>query len=275
MITYDSFPEWYSGKIYHDSAPVIPAARSFAMLHEPRSRRAVLLVHGYAGYPGELVSVARALYDAGSDCFVPRLPGMGTSGRDFIETSRYDWLGLVDNAASFLLDNYDSVDILGHSMGCLLAVLECRSRSFRRAVLAMPAFRIPGLDPLKVRALSLVRKDMKVEWNPDPRYNMHYENAPCDDLTLGREYYSHMYPAQLYQMARLIQETDAAMAELKIPVLVLASRADTVTDASKVEDYAQYVSIRWIDGATHFVYYDIDPACEKEAIEATVGFLGD
>ena len=79
-----SVPTDWSRDFYCDKGPVIPAARPFTLLHEPRAEKAVLLVHGFTGYPGELVRPAEDLYEKGFDCFVPRLPGHGTTGKDFI-----------------------------------------------------------------------------------------------------------------------------------------------------------------------------------------------
>lgn len=272
MKVFDSFSEWYSSS-YKDRAPVIPAARSWAMQNEPRSQKAVLLVHGYAGYPGELVSVGDALFEAGFDVYAPRLPGMGTSGKDFIHTTRYDWMSVVDRATEFLCENYEEVSLLGHSMGCLLCVLETRVRKIRRLVLAMPAFSVNGLDSGRLKAISLIRKDIPKKWESDERYHLHYEDAPCDDASLGKEYYSHLYPAQLYQMALLSKEAGKAMQSLETPALILASKKDEIVDYSCLDDFAGKAKTVWIDNATHYVFYDIDPDCEKKAIEESVSFL--
>ena len=272
MKRFDPFPEWSKG-CWQDRAPVIPAARSFALLHDKAPSGAVLLVHGYAGYPGELVSPAEALYEAGYDCFVPRLPGMGTSGKDFIHTTRYDWTAVVGRALDFLCQNYSKVAILGHSMGCLLAVVQATVHPVAALVLAMPPFLMPALKKGQLIAASLMRKELPTAWSPDPRYRLHYEDAPCDDMALGKEYYSHIYPRQLLQLARLIGEVGKARSRLKTPTLIIASRSDSICDSSAVDEWSSIATIRWIEGATHYVFYDIDPRCEEEAIAAGVDHI--
>lgn len=263
---------WYEG-LYPDKAPVIPAARSFSCIHDGGARSCVLLVHGYAGYPGELVSPALALYQAGFDCHVPRLPGMGTSGEDFINTSSDDWLGLVDHALADLERRYERVFLLGHSMGCLLCVIAQTGGRCDGMVLAMPAFSIPSLDGDAMSELSRHRKDVPASWSQDLRYHLHYENAPCDDPALGREYYSHVYPAQLYQMSLLSTRARATMEHLTVPTLILASHSDAVVDGDACARYADVAHVVYIEGATHFVFYDIDPGCERRALDETVSFL--
>ena len=55
-------------------------------------RRAILGLHGFAGYPGELSLPASVLQKEGYSVFVPRLPGHGTNSEDFNTTSHHDWI---------------------------------------------------------------------------------------------------------------------------------------------------------------------------------------
>ena len=116
-------------------------------------------------------------------------------------------------------------------------------------------------------------RDFPVQWHSDPRYHLHYENAPCDDALLGKEYYSHMYPAQLLEMEALRCNAVRQFAFLEKPALVLASESDAVVSYSWIEQYPDVAEIRWIKDATHYVFYDINPRCEAEAISASIEFF--
>ena len=85
---------WYDG-LFKDNGNVVKASRPFTLLHKEKSRKAVLLIHGFTGYPGEMVRPAEDLYLAGFDVFVPRLPGHGTTGKDFMKSGKEDWVGLL------------------------------------------------------------------------------------------------------------------------------------------------------------------------------------
>lgn len=272
--TFDEFEEWRSGRVHRDKAPVIPAARGFRIQGKD-NQRAVLLIHGYAGYPGELVSPAAALAKAGFDVYVPRLPGMGTSGADFLKTRRYDWMAVVDKALAFLCGNYPEVSVAGHSMGCLLAVLAERSHKISKIVLAMPAFEVPGLDRRKLRFGRLLKKDIAVPWASDSRYRMHYEGAPRDDAKLGAEYYSHLYTPCLYELAILSEEADKAFSGSSTPALVISGGEDKVISNEGIKRHwgRRNAEFLHIPSATHFVYYDPDPEAEDQAVKATVDFL--
>ena len=272
MIIFDSFAYAYEG-LYTDKAPVINAARSFVLRHDRKAKECVLCIHGYAGYPSELVSPAQALYDEGYDVFVPRLPGMGTSGRDFMNTTRFDWMIFITKIIERIKKDYNRINILAHSMGCLIAVISSFDDYIGKLVLAMPAFSIPSLDRDALRQALKTGRDFPVQWHSDPRYHLHYENAPCDDALLGKEYYSHMYPAQLLEMEALRWNAVRQFAFLEKPALVLASESDTVVSYSWIEQYPDVAEIRWIKDATHYVFYDIKPECEAEAVSASIEFF--
>lgn len=268
---------WYAD-CYKDKADVIPAARSFAYLHEERSRDAVLLIHGYAGYPGELVRPAEDLYDCGFDCFVPRLPGMGTSGEDFIQSRKEDWLSVLRHGIDDLYQEYRQVSIVSHSMGALLGVILSGQFPIAHLVLASPAFSIPSLDARKLSLIAPFRKQLDTEWASDVRYHMHYEGAPKDDAALGREYWSHIYPRQLLEMEELRKQALSIFHSLAQDILILLGGKDTVVDISATEELAKLKrpgSTRLVDipYGTHFLFYDIDPEAEERAVHEVLSFL--
>ena len=100
---------------------------------------------------------------------------------------------------------------------------------------------------------------------------MYYENAPADHETLGREYWSHIYPTRLVDLENLRRRV-MKIRSLDAGVLVIACMDDRVTDPTGCESFiADHPGIRTslvrIDGATHYVYY------EEQAVQATVDFL--
>lgn len=279
MLKYEVNPEWYRNS-YMDSTPVIPAARSFSMLHEAQSSRAVLVIHGYAGYPGELVHPAIQLYEEGFDVFVPRLPGMGTSGADFMKSRSSDWLTVCRNAAGELTKRYDRVDVVCHSMGTLIGIILAHEFTVSHLVLAMPAFSMPAIKKWQIDLVSIFKKDIRTTWQSDSRYHLHYENAPADDAALGSEYWSHIYPGCIKELLKLQKMALQLFPSLTCDTLIISGGKDAVTDPSvctaiareKKGGVTEYLNI---DDATHYVFYDISPACEAAAVAAVTGFLKD
>ena len=265
---------WYEG-VYKDKASTINAARSFTI--ENSNNRAVLLLHGYAGYPGELIRPAIDLSDHGFDVFCPRLPGMGTSGKDFLSVTKDDWLKTIDNVISYLKSRYRSISIVAHSMGTLIALIIASKFDIEKVVLAAPAFNMPQLKRRQLKLLSLFKKDIIIPWQTDSRYKLYYENAPCDDLILGKEYWSHLYPKRLLDLDDLKIKA-LKLNNIKSKLLILKCQKDTVTDPNGCDEYLNShkginACVIEIENATHFVYYDIDKEAENRAVNATLDFL--
>lgn len=277
---YSVSPLWYAG-VYQDVKSPCIAARSFSMLHEKKSSRAVLLIHGYAGYPGELVRPARDLYAAGFDVFVPRLPGNGTSGEDFMHTRRKDWVEVAVNAALDLKGKYDEVSLLGHSMGAAIAVIVSARTGIKRLVLAAPAVSYDGQKPPKpfpvMYLFSLFKKRIPTPWHHQSEYVMYYENAPADDDYLGGQYWSWVYIRQVYELMRLMKEARETLQSLDADILTISGGRDQmVGDKSSLEIMKSGKGRRQhlhIPECTHFVFYDIDKGGEEKAVKASVEWL--
>ncbi len=277
MFEYKVPGSWYAGA-YEDKAEVIPAARSFSFLHEIRSDKAVLLIHGYAGYPGELIHPAKQLYEAGFDVFCPRLPGMGTSGKDFMRSRSSDWIKVILNASADLSLHYASFNTVSHSMGTLLAIIASIEYPVDKMVLCAPALSLPAFKGKPLGLISLFKKDVPAPWQSDSRYHLHYENAPCDDALLGREYWSHMYMKQLSELKNLSLKASKAFLKVKGDLLMILCADDVITDIKGAEALFNKRNgdrdrLCIINGATHYVYYDILEEAEKKAVEETLSFL--
>ena len=59
---------WYKG-VYEDKAMPCKAGRSFTLAQPFRPESAILIIHGYTGYPGEVVRPARDLFALGYDVY--------------------------------------------------------------------------------------------------------------------------------------------------------------------------------------------------------------
>ena len=279
IFRYSVPPSWYEG-VYQDRTAPCKAARPFTLSHKDGSDKAVLLVHGYAGYPGELVRPARDLYEKGFDVYVPRLPGCGTTGEDFMRSRASDWLGVAANAASDLSQRYSSFSMLGHSMGAALVILASGAVDCDRIVLASPAVSDPSQrmspSPLSLTLLSLFRRRIPKDWAPDSSYVMYYEDAPADDAYLGREYWSWTYMRQSGELLSLMRKAGKSASSLKSPVLIISGGDDQVTGPQPADfldrTVPEHVLVR-IPECSHFPFYDRDKKGEEKAVGAVLSFL--
>lgn len=280
---YSVDSSWYEG-VYQDKKAPVKAGRPFSLIHKDyKSSKAVLCLHGYTGYPGELVRPARELFDIGYDVYVPRLPGHGTSGADFYASSAKDWVAVCLNAARDLDGRYETLCVVGHSMGGALAtIVAAEVPSVKKLVLAAPALALyakqlparPGL----LHFVSFFMHRIKHKWAPNPQYVMYYEDAPSSDMELGAEYWSWLYPKQLYSLFNLMLFAGGnEIKKIKCPTLVICVEKDqvlgTATCDLAMDRLCSEKKLIRLENGTHYLYYDIDKKDEEKAVNATIDFL--
>lgn len=270
---------WYDG-VYADRKECCKSARSFSLLHGDKPRECWLFLHGYRGYPGELVRPAVDLYEAGYDIYVPRLPGHGTSWKDFSRTHSEDWMGLAGNAMRDLERRYEKVHLLGHSMGtAMAAIIGSRSSRSGKVVYACPSFEntqmtAPARALLKI--LSPFTRRVNCGWHPSSKYHFHCESDPGDYLYLGKEYWTWFFTRQLADYYALLKQGLSVLPGYEHEHLVICPGLDGRISLPSLELYRKAIGNEGnaliIANGTHCIFYDKDPAAEEEAVQAVLLF---
>lgn len=282
MIPYTySVPEKWGESLYKDEVECCRAARPFSLVHEEKSDECWLLIHGYRGYPGEMVRPAEDLCAAGYDVFVPRLPGCGTSEKDFERSRAKDWLGMAQNAIDDLKTKYKKVNVLGHSLGSTIAmILTSDDADIGKRVYVAPTLKNTDLTcsaRIKLRLLSLFTPAINCGWRPDTRFHLHYDGAPCDDVYLGGQYWQYYFTKQLIDYSALMKKARKAIKRGAGSHLVICPVLDKKISAVSTEIFTSLVkdaNAVYIENGTHLVLYDIDPAAEEKAVRAILDYAG-
>src|SRR3954465_10478938 len=111
----------------------------------------VLLLHGFGDTPQTLSLLARRLARSGYGVFAPLLPGHGRSMEAFHRSRAADWIDAAKQGLEHVRNRYDTVSVLGLSMGGALAVLlAAESAQITSLVLIAPYLGMPR--PLRVAA---------------------------------------------------------------------------------------------------------------------------
>ena len=273
-ISYD-VPNWTVNH-YQDAAEVRKCARPWTMLHTQKAAKAVLLCHGYSGYPGELVRPGVDLYEAGFDVFTPRYPGHGTSGADFLKSKAEDWIGTVYDVFSSLQKQYKTIYLVGHSMGGAVATIIADAFEVERLVLLAPALVLPSIPVGKLRFLRHFVTKQKAVWMHDPAISFYYEGDADDDF-LGSEYWSFVYPKTVWELERVRKQAVACLDHLKADTLSISGGLDKTVpqQASTVATEKPWGKNKHlhIPAASHLMPYDKDRSAQDEAMLAVVEWL--
>jgi carboxylesterase len=87
--------------------------------------KAMLLIHGMTGAPGEMRPLARRLHRRGLTVSVPLLAGHGLDEAELLKTGWQDWLASVRAAFAALRADHDEVHLAGICVGGALALALC------------------------------------------------------------------------------------------------------------------------------------------------------
>src|SRR6056297_781524 len=123
------------------SVPPVTRVKSLGLpgFYEGNNGKAVLAIHGFTGISDNLRYLSERLNREGFTVSLPRLPGHGTDSADFRTTGRGDWLRRSIDAYLDLRSEYETVYVIGSSMGGLLTLLLASMFRIPRIALAAPA----------------------------------------------------------------------------------------------------------------------------------------
>ena len=95
-------------------------------IHQPLfwkgGQKAALLVHGFPGTPAEVRPLAAALHAQGWTVHAPLLPGFGPQIHDLFTYHQEAWVTAVQDAQRALRADYETVLLLGYSLGGAIAL---------------------------------------------------------------------------------------------------------------------------------------------------------
>ncbi len=203
----------------------------FLLNHEPPSRRGVLLIHGLLASPAVMRPLGEELAERGYTVLGIRLKGHGTSPCDLRERKRQDWLDSVRRGYRILAGLCESIALVGFSTGGLLALQLAADQLDRiHGVVAVATplrFRKPSMHLVPI----VHQTNLLLEWLTDEGLK-EFVTSPSEHPETN---YTQVPVSALYELQQLIQETEARLAEVHCPVLLLQGDRDPVIDPDSAE----------------------------------------
>ena len=95
---------------------------NFTQMRITQNKKIVLFLHGIQGKPSWFQWLIEEV-PQDTDYISILLPGHGGSGAAFLKCGRADWERTVFTVLEKVLPLYEQIDLVGHSMGCLLWTL--------------------------------------------------------------------------------------------------------------------------------------------------------
>lgn len=175
-----------------------------------------LIIHGYTGGPYEVEPLANYLREkTGWHVHVPTLPGHGEELH--LEGTTYqNWIDTAEEELKNLLGRYDSVYVIGFSMGGMIGAYLTAKYPIEKLVLLAPAGKYLSLKQLGRDVAGLVGEGLQGNLKENELYQ-HYKRK------LG------MVPLKAnIEFMKLVRFTRKYLAKVKSPVLIAQGQADAI-----------------------------------------------
>jgi len=256
----------------------LKCASPWKMLHKNQSHTAILALHGYKGYPGEMIYPGLKLYQAGYDVYCPRYVGHGVTKEDFIKTNSENWLDIARITLGYLKKEYNEVYVIGHSMGGLIATIVSAEFDIKKTALISPAFFISGFSSSKVYINSLIRKEIDLPWQMDKSFWGICERDEEDDLTLGKRYWSKVILKQILELDKIRKKAIIDLEKYEGSMFSIFGDKDLSVDINKAITLLEKNNennILVIKGSNHLCQYFNDESLREKCNNAIVDFIKD
>lgn len=228
-----------------------------------QKHKALLLLHGFSSSPAVYRQLLPSLtmYDT---IVCPVLPGHGDSIAAFSVVGAHDWMACAEQACEQLINRYEAVDVMGLSLGGLLASHLSQRFKLHHLFLLAPALSLCMNVPLTLFGARFLYK-LGLRRIPNKAGNIYTEKYA--ELA-----YKQISVHAIIEILSWIQRFQ--WMPPTCPTDVLLGRHDEVVNSHKVaERFADLtnVSIHWLENSAHVLPLDGDIdqiiACLNKASE--------
>jgi len=225
-------------------------------------RAAALCLHGLTGTPYEVRPLAEAISAAGIRAVGPALPGHNETPERLAATSHTEWLEAARSEFQRLREGYESVFIVGMSMGGLLALALAEEGPVDALVVIGTPLVLPNpfawLVPLVKYLRPMPRKAQGSDIR-DPAARARHPSYPVMPLN------------SVHELQRLQRRVRPQLARITAPILVAHGAHDKTAsprDAVEIRDAvsSEICEYRLFEASGHLVPVDFDGPALAQAV---------
>jgi len=199
------------------------------ILENPAGKGIVVFIHGFMGSPRQFDKLVKIVYQEGYSAAALLLPGHGGSAKDFSSGSYIRWQNHANSEIEGFSSNYENIWLVGHSMGCLLAINAAvkYSRYVRGIFLIACPFKITlfSLYAAKVRFRQIFR-------HSDDSMKAAYIDS-CSVSPSPSLIWRILRPAA--ELWKLIRVARISVTEVQMPVIAAYSTADELVSFKSLD----------------------------------------
>lgn len=221
------------------------------LIEAPLADTLALLIHGITGSPHQFDGLAQHLYEAGISVQSLLLPGHGGTAKAFAQSGRLQWEQSVNRAVRHALLRYKNVVLVGHSMGCLLAINAYETLPEKQGIRGM----VLMAPPLRIHLTSeCVWGNLKSAMG---RGAEEAAGQACSSVERGRALGYVRWLPRYMDVLKMASKARRQIGGLNVPVLAVHSQGDEIVSMKSVQELQHRlpgVQVLMLPASTHFLY---------------------
>lgn len=233
---------------------------------QPGGKRAVLFIHGICGSP----AFFEPFYDRVPDDWSIRavlLQGHGATSRDFSKASMAAWKAQVSGVVDELARDHQSLMIVGHSMGTLLAIEQ--SLRYPENIQGLFLMAVPlRIWPKAIGISHSIRTALDMKTHDDPVLEL---SKRLYSIQPDRKVWHYWgFIPRYWELLMEMRASRRRILEVKVPLYVFQSKKDEIVSARSAADLLKNprVRLRLLENSDHKYHPPADQAYLLSEFEA-------
>ena len=237
----------------------------------PKSKKGVMLIHGFASTTYEVSHLAKFLEKHGFRVVLDNLPGHGTTIEDCNSTKYQEWLNSVEKGIAEMYSKCDKVIVIGVSMGGVLSLHLGSLFPLDGIISASALFKFKNEFNVRFinRIFNKIKKTVpkKSTFNPDlvKAQNIQFYG------------YNHYPLCALNEMRKMIDKVKLTLKNISSPLLLIHSTIDQTAPFENLEIIKQELTISDLEtlvvNETGHNIYDTDKNDKKVIFDKIDQFI--
>lgn len=207
-----------------------------------------LCLHGFTASPAEVRWLGEHLTGQGYTVYGARFAGHGTHPTDVARIHWRDWIASALDGYALLRAQCESVVVIGHSMGGLVALALAADQDVD-AVVALAAPIKLGRQVALTRWLRYVYPYSDQSDTSGLQETVRAEQTRRGEPVIGRVRYDVWSTAALAQLYALARVVDGRLSQIRAPLLLIYSKADPTVPVHLADYVAKRVSSSVVERA--------------------------
>lgn len=215
----------------------------------------VILIHGYTGSPRDMVKLGKSIHSKYDyTVIVPRLPGHGTDYKDFLNTSKNDWLRKIYDLIINHEQTYDDIHLIGLSMGALISLLSSLHFRIKSLILISPALYAENKSIIFSHILKYILPFIPKKFEVDS------DIKDPNLIDLLKNYNSKTFIKQVAELHKLMLECRKRLSDITVPIKIVHSLKDNVVPVKSANQIYEQVSstdkeLTILENSPHVINY--------------------